>query len=223
MTFSRSCGEVRFTTFFTAFLPQLLPQLWPEERILPHFLLHLHPEQPIFCIFYRRFAVGEFDLHGDGHLVGIVGFRDGGLGVTGFLPAGEEVGESHAGTLADVDEREDVEDLHVAGIAITSCDDLSFRVAQSSGIVICQRVVLLLDDDAATTVIVGMDEGVRQQFTERLVKRRLLFAYAALVQLERNLDVGRDAVVNAKIEVNDITAPVRIVRRDAIRPSRTVP
>ena len=204
-------------------LPQLLPQLWPEERILPHFLLHLHPEQPIFCIFYRRFAVGEFDLHGDGHLVGIVGFRDGGLGVTGFLPAGEEVGESHAGTLADVDEREDVEDLHVAGIAIASCDGLGFGEAHSSGVAICQRVVLLLDDDAATTVIVGMDEGVRQQFTERLVKRRLLFAYAALVQLERNLDVGRDAVVNAKIEVNDITAPVRIVRRDAIRPSRTVP
>ena len=152
-------------------LPQLLPQLWPEERILPHFLLHLHPEQPIFCIFYRRFAVGEFDLHGDGHLVGIVGFRDGGLGVTGFLPAGEEVGESHAGTLADVDEREDVEDLHVAGIAIASCDGLGFGEAQSSGVAICQRVVLLLDDDAATTVIVGMDEGVRQQFTERLVKR----------------------------------------------------
>ena len=61
MAFPRNCGKVSFTAFYDNFY-RIISMNWLLYRTFRS-----------INWFYRRFAVGKFDLHGDGHLVGIVG------------------------------------------------------------------------------------------------------------------------------------------------------
>ena len=74
-----------------------------------------------------------------------------------FLPVPVEIGKAHAGTFADVDEGEDVEDVRISGVAGSALHGNRLVDAENARIGEADRLRLFLDDDAAATMIVGTD------------------------------------------------------------------
>jgi hypothetical protein len=93
-------------------------------------------------------------------------FRNDRRGKVVLLPVPVEIGKARAGAFADVDERKDVEDVRITGVAGSALNGHGLVHPERAGVCEADRLRLLLDDDAAASMVVGMDKGVRQQLVD---------------------------------------------------------
>lgn len=110
--------------------------------------------------------------------IGIVFFRDDRFRKAVFLPVPVKIGKAHAGTFANVDEGEDVENVRISGVAGSALHGNRLVDAENARIGEADRLRLFLDDDAAATMIVGNQNLPPTSFAPRRITPPSVFAKA---------------------------------------------
>src|SRR5699024_4709847 len=124
-----------------------------------------------------------------------------------FAPNTEDIGNTAASPLTNVDEVEHLDKHSVPRIGDSAADGGLNIHAAPAGIGKREALWCFLNDDSLPAVIIRIDQAVGQSFPQCLMDWSVIHA-ASIFHLEWGSNIQRKPVVDAEVKIIEIPAPV---------------
>ena len=186
-------------------------------------LLHRCFYRHFFIVaFYRHFFIVTFEQRQYKRAsVGFGGDQNRRIAPALLFPDRKDIRNTAARAFTDIDQIEHLHHRTVARIGDTAGTRGGKTDAEITRVGHGDHIFFLDNDKSLPTVVIGVDQTVRQRFAQRPMDRRIIDAVNP-VHLKGDFQIKLKLVIDPEIEIEDVSAPISGRRDDPICPPMDV-